>query len=65
MPVGYCALRELWVKLDNEEQSTYVMQPGKPDAFRVGDRVRIVQKKGGMVVEPDRGFATPLPVPRP
>ena len=44
---------ELWVKLDNDEQSTYVMQPGKPDAFRVGDRVRIVRKKGGMIVELD------------
>lgn len=44
---------ELWVKLDNEEQSTYVMQPGKPNAFRVGDRVRIVRKKGEMRVELD------------
>ncbi len=44
---------ELWVKLDNEEQSTYVMQPGKPDAFRVGDRVRVIRKKDGMIVEPD------------
>lgn len=44
---------ELWVKLDGAEQSTYVMQPGKPDAFRVGDRVRIVQKKGETRVELD------------
>ncbi len=44
---------EIWVKLDGAEQSTYVMQPGKPDAFRVGDRVRIVHKKGGMLVELD------------
>ncbi len=44
---------ELWVKLDNEEQSTYVMQPGEPNAFRVGDRVRVVRKKGGMIVELD------------
>lgn len=43
---------ELWVKVDGAEQSTYVMQPGKPDAFRVGDRVRIVQKKGVTLVEP-------------
>jgi outer membrane lipoprotein SlyB len=49
---------ELWVKLDNAEQSTYVMQPGKPDAFRVGERVRIVQKKGVVRVEPD---ITPAP----
>ncbi|MFA6970062.1 MAG: hypothetical protein WC208_01560 [Gallionella sp.] len=44
---------ELWVKLDGAEQSTYVMQPGKPDAFKVGDRVRIVRKKGEMRVELD------------
>lgn len=44
---------ELWVKLDNEDQSTYVMQPGKPDAFKVGDRVRIVRKKGDLRVELD------------
>lgn len=44
---------EIWVRLDGEEQSTYVMQPGKPDAFKPGDRVRIVRKKGEMRVEPD------------
>ncbi|ADL56802.1 outer membrane lipoprotein [Gallionella capsiferriformans] len=48
---------ELWVKLDGAEQSTYVMQPGKPEAFRVGERVRIVQKKGVVRVEPDIKFA--------
>lgn len=44
---------EIWVKLDNEEQSTYVMQPGKPDAFSTGDRVRVVRKKGEVRVELD------------
>lgn len=44
---------EIWVKLDNEAQSTYVMQPGKPDAFSAGDRVRIVRKKGESRVEQD------------
>lgn len=44
---------EIWVKLDGEEQSTYVMQPGKPDEFRAGDRVRIVNVKGNTRVEPD------------
>jgi outer membrane lipoprotein SlyB len=44
---------ELWIKLDGAEQSTYAMQPGQPDTFRVGDRVRIVTKKGGTVVELD------------
>ena len=42
---------EIWLKLDNTDQSTYVMQPGKPDAFKVGERVRLVQKKGGTRVE--------------
>lgn len=44
---------EIWVKLDGEEQSTYVMQPGKPDDFRVGDRIRLVTKKGEARVELD------------
>lgn len=49
---------ELWVKLDNAEQSTYVMQPGKPDSFRVGDRVRIVSKKGSSLVELESAAAS-------
>jgi outer membrane lipoprotein SlyB len=44
---------EIWVKLDGEEQSSYVMQAGKADTFRVGDRVRIVNKKGKNMVEAD------------
>jgi outer membrane lipoprotein SlyB len=44
---------ELWVKLDGEEQSTYVMQPGNPDAFYAGDRVRVLRKKGETHVELD------------
>lgn len=54
---------EIWVKLDNAEQSTYVMQPGKPDTFKAGDRVRVVRKKGGMIVEPDTRPATPAAKP--
>jgi len=47
---------EIWVRLDGEEgKSTYVMQPGKPDAFKVGDRVRVVRKKGETRVELDTG----------
>lgn len=43
---------EIWVKLDGEEdKSTFVMQPGQPDAFKVGDRVRVVSKKGETRVE--------------
>ena len=50
---------EIWVKLDGEEgRSTYVMQPGTPDAFKVGDRVRVVRKKGETRVEPDTGSTT-------
>lgn len=44
---------ELWIKLDGEEQSTYVMQPGNKDAFYTGDRVRLVRKKGEARVELD------------
>lgn len=54
---------DIWVKLDDAEQSTYVMQPGKPDAFKVGDRVRVVRKKGGIIVEPDTRPATPVTKP--
>lgn len=47
---------EIWVKLDGEEgKSTYVMQPGQPDEFKVGDRVRVVSTKEGSRVEPDSG----------
>jgi len=43
---------EIWVKLDDEEgKSAYVMQPGQPDAFKVGDRVRVVRKRGVQRVE--------------
>lgn len=50
---------ELWVRLDGEEgKSTYVMQPGNPEAFKVGDRVRVVRKKGETRVEHE---AAPLP----
>jgi outer membrane lipoprotein SlyB len=44
---------ELWIRLDNEEQSTYVMQAGNSDAFRAGDRVRVTYKKGETRVELD------------
>lgn len=45
---------EIWVKLDGEKgKSAYVTQPGKPDAFKVGDHVRVVRKKGETRVEPE------------
>ncbi|MDP2694920.1 MAG: hypothetical protein Q8O58_08645 [Gallionella sp.] len=53
---------EIWVKLDGEEgKSTYVMQPGKPGAFKVGDRVRVVRRKGETRVEHDATTDTPKP----
>lgn len=37
---------EIWIKLDGEEgKSAYVMQPGNPGTFKIGDRVRVVRKK--------------------
>lgn len=57
---------EIWVKLDGEEgKSTYVMQPGKPDAFKVGDRVRVVRKRGEVRVEPAVATDTPKDAPKP
>ena len=54
---------EIWVKLDGEEgKSTYVMQPGKPDAFKVGDRVRVVRKRGESRVEPEAAAEKPKDV---
>lgn len=53
---------EIWVKLDGEEgKSTYAMQPGKPDAFKVGDRVRVVRKRGETRVEHDVTTGMPRP----
>ncbi len=50
---------EIWVKLDNEEgKSAYVMQPGKPDEFKVGDRVRVLRKGSETRVVPE-----PAPLP--
>ncbi|MDZ4201328.1 MAG: hypothetical protein U1C96_04180 [Gallionella sp.] len=46
---------EIWVKLDEDGRSAYVMQPGKPDAFKIGDRVRVLRKNGDTRVEPDVG----------
>jgi len=57
---------EIWVRLDGEEgKSTYVMQPGKPDAFKVGDRVRVVRKRGEVRVEHDATTDTPKDAPKP
>lgn len=47
---------EIWIRLNNEDQSTYVMQPGLPTAFRAGDQVRVIHRSGELHVEP---IATP------
>ncbi|MDX8378860.1 MAG: hypothetical protein R8K48_02280 [Gallionella sp.] len=49
----------IWLKLDGDEQSTYVMQPGKPDIFHVGDRIRMRRKNGEIRVELDTHPVTP------
>ena len=58
---------EIWVRLDGGEgKSAYVMQPGNPDAFKVGDRVRVVRKKGETRVEPEiAATSTPKEPPTP
>lgn len=43
---------EIWVKLDESGKSAYVMQPGKPEAFKVGDPVRVIRKGKAARVEP-------------
>ncbi len=43
---------EIWVKLDDTGKSAYVMQPGMPDDFKVGDPVRVIRKGGKARVEP-------------
>jgi outer membrane lipoprotein SlyB len=50
---------EIWVRLNDEGKSTYVMQPGKPDAFKIGEHVRVVRKKGETRVEAITGTTTP------
>lgn len=52
---------EIWVKLDDTGKSTYIMQPGKPDEFKVGDRVRIIKKQGDQRVELDKPTAPQAP----
>ena len=45
---------EIWIRLDGGEgKSAYVMQPGNPEIFKVGDRVRVVRNKGKTHVEPE------------
>ena len=43
---------EIWVKLNDENKSVYVMQPGSSGAFKVGDPVRVVRNGDKARVEP-------------
>ncbi len=49
---------EIWVKLENIEQSVYAMQPGTPDSFKVGQRVRVTRRGNVAQVE-----AVPVDMP--
>lgn len=42
---------EIWVKLDADGSSLYVMQAVGNDIFKVGDPVRVVRKQGDTKVE--------------
>ena len=42
---------EIWVKLEEYEQSVYAMQPGAPDSFKVGQRVKVIRKGNTTQVE--------------
>lgn len=42
---------EIWIKLDEEDKSTYVMQAGQAANFRVGARARVIRKDGSVRVE--------------
>lgn len=54
---------EIWVKLDESGKSTYVMQPGKPEAFKVGDPVRVIRNGNAARVEPALLGAPPAAEP--
>lgn len=51
---------EIWVKLEDIEQSVYAMQPGTPDSFKVGQRVRVTRRGNVARVE-----AVPVDAPAP
>lgn len=50
---------EIWVKLDGEDKSAYVMQAGAPGAFKAGDHVRVIYDKGETHVEALNTTETP------
>jgi outer membrane lipoprotein SlyB len=56
---------EIWVKLEEYEQSVYAMQPAQPDAFKVGQRVKVIRKGNTARVEALDEVATSAPVAAP
>lgn len=54
---------ELWIRLDDEDKSTYVMQPGLPTAFRPGDHVRVIRKNGEVRAVPISSDQSPVETP--
>lgn len=42
---------EIWIKLEEYEQSVYAMQAGAPDSFKVGQRVKVIRKGNTAQVE--------------
>lgn len=43
---------EIWVKMDHEDKSVYVMQPGSAESFKIGDHVRVIHQNGSVRIEP-------------
>lgn len=42
---------EIWIKLEEYEQSVYAMQAGAPDSFKVGQRVKVIRRGNTTQVE--------------
>ena len=56
---------EIWVKLEEYEQSVYAMQPAQPDAFKVGQRVKVIRKGNTARIEALDVVAVSSPVAAP
>lgn len=54
---------ELWVKLDDDGASVYVMQPLGKDNFKVGDPVHVLSKGNMRTVEAISAATIPAPQP--
>jgi outer membrane lipoprotein SlyB len=56
---------EIWVKLEEYEQSVYAMQAGEPNAFKVGQRVKVIRKGNTARIEALDEVAASAPVAAP